>query len=147
MVLKRFFKNLFDLGGMAFPQNIALGADDEGGGNAANAPFDADVVFPDFSVEILRPGEALFLGRFDHGTFVRIKTDADETNAFGLILIVEADHVIRLVHARAAPGGPEIDDHDLAAQIGEADGGAIDGVEGELRLVADFDGGEGNFSN
>ena len=34
--------------------------------------------------------------------------------------------------ARGAPRGPEVDDDDLAAEVGEGDGSAIQGGEGEF---------------
>src|SRR4051812_36563863 len=122
----------------ASPENFPFGTDDERRRNAAHAPFGADVVLPHFAVEILRPGEAFFLGDFEHHWFTRIEADADDLNPPRRILVLDHDHVIRLGHAWFAPGGPEIDDHHLAAQLGEVNRCAIDSMERKHRFVADF---------
>ncbi len=45
----------------AFAEDFAIGIDQEGGGNAANAIFGGELVLPAFAVIELRPGDAVFL--------------------------------------------------------------------------------------
>src|SRR5256885_1783011 len=86
-----------------------------------SAARSSDVVLPRLAVEVLRPDEVLLLGDIDHVLAVGVEADADELHAFGVVLVVSRDHVIRLGHAGPAPRRPEIDDDNPAFVIVELD--------------------------
>jgi len=68
------------------------------------------------------------------GGLVVIHADADDGGAEWRDLLLESVERGGFIHARRAPGGPEIQDHDLAAEVGEARGFAI---ERELKIGSD----------
>src|SRR5262249_33580820 len=72
---------------------------------------------------------------------VVVEADADELEPLGMIFFVSGDHVIRLSHARAAPGRPEIDDDNFPVVVLELQRRvcATEGFELELWFVTDID--------
>ena len=87
---------------------------------------------------VLRPGDPVLLHEFleavQSAFLLRlIEADADELDAPVVVLGVELLHVGHLGHAGAAPGRPEVDDHDLPLEVLHRDGRARDGI-GELQL-------------
>src|SRR5208282_3937292 len=65
------------------------------------------------------------------GGGVVVHADADDGGAEGGDALLEGVEGGGFVNARGAPGGPEIQYHDLAAEVGEAGGFA---VERELKI-------------
>ncbi len=64
-------------------------------------------------------------------TFV-VHGDAEDGETMILVAALEVHEPGDLHGARLAPGGPEIEEHDFAAVIGEADGAAIGVLESEI---------------
>ncbi len=69
------------------------------------------------------------LGRVGRGLF---GVDTDERDALSLVGAIDLVELRCLDGARSAPGGPEVDDGDLAARLGQRELAAIEQVAGEL---------------
>ncbi len=75
----------------------------------------------------------LFQERLDDGPPFVIFGDAEHGEALILLTLFELGEPGNLDLAGAAPGGPEIEHHDLAAVIAEVDDAAVDVLQGEIR--------------
>ena len=71
--------------------------------------------------------DAEFLDELDDGVVVRatIDRDAQDAQATVAVAFVDGLEVGRFGAAGVAPGSPQVDQEDLAAVVGEGDGGAV----------------------
>src|SRR5688500_18810137 len=106
---------------MPDPYHLACRINQKRAGNPGDAPLLRVLVVPTAAVVILRPGEVALLGDVDHLIAIVVEADADDDQSLVAVLGVGLDHVARLGHARSAPGGPEVDQNQLAAERLEVD--------------------------
>ena len=88
------------------------------------------------SMEQRRPGDVvLFDVVFGVAAFF-VERDADDVEAFVVILQIVRQHVWHFGAARSTPRGPVVDQHDFAAIRIPIEFRAVEEIAGELELVA-----------
>lgn len=105
------------LGGDEFSAEDALAIDDVGLGDLGGAVEGVDAgggVADGEEVDVVLVEEALV------GVGVFVHADGDDGDAGGFVL--HGEEAGELFNARGAPGGPEVEDDDLAAEFAEVDG-------------------------
>jgi hypothetical protein len=115
--------------------------DDEDRGNSRDVPAGDQLALKAFPFIELRPGDSVLGHEFLELRQIAllVEADADELHAFVLVFRVDPFHLGHRVHARAAPGGPEVDDHHLAPESFHRDDLAADRIgETQLERPADL---------
>ena len=109
--------------------NPAFPIEKEGEGNAANIVQHAGPGLPALAIIELGPAHAVLLDEGAKLVLVAFAIEAYTENGKPLVFVFlpGGHHVGHLANAGAAPGGPEIDQEDLAAEVLDRDLLAIDG--------------------
>jgi hypothetical protein len=90
-----------------------------------------DLVAIAAAVEVFGPGHVVFAEVGIEGALVGVERDAEDFEALILVLFAGVDDIRNFVAARFGPGGPEEDDDDFSAQVGDVDAAAINRVVGK----------------
>src|SRR5262249_62273005 len=113
--------------------NVPLRIDDERGGNSDHAPVGVRGLLvrdQDWIVEVdlvlLRVGSNVMRA-------TRVYGKSHDREALVPVLALHRDEIGELLPARGAPGCPEIEDDDLAGEIGDVDRFPVEILERELR--------------
>src|SRR5678816_1622068 len=98
--------------------------EDEQRGDAADAPGLGELAFVSVALVVLRPGDLALLDEFLELAAAAIllgfvETDADELDAPILVLGVELRQTGKFGDTRRTGGRPEVDNHDLAPEVGD----------------------------
>ena len=106
--------------------NFAVGADEENRRDSFHAVEVRDGGFLPFAKEALDPLDGVLFGEVNGlgGLGVHAQADHGETGVFGM-LVVGGLEIGHFGHAGAAPGGPEIQQHIFAAEVGQLQGMAV----------------------
>jgi len=105
--------------------DLALAVDQEGDGEAE----DSAVLLADFCVaHDDRVIHFELLGEGGDGVGGVVHGDADDLESLRGVFVLQVDEVWDLGAARFAPGGPEIEEDDFAAVVGEFEGRTSGGL-------------------
>ena len=141
--LEKFRDELFELAAGVRGAEAAFLVEDEDAGNGIDAPLLGEVALPAFALVILGPADLVLLDerleRVEPALGLGlVQADAEELHALVLVLGVQLLHVRHLRDAGPAPGGPEVNDHDLPLQVLDRNLFAADGVgERQIERLAD----------
>jgi hypothetical protein len=116
------------LGADDFAINAAIGIDDVSFGIHGGAVVEGDLLG---GVAVVGEGDLVGFEEILVGGLVVVNADAEDGGAERGDAALEGVEGGGFIHAGRAPSGPEIEDHDMAAQVREA--GRL-AVEGELKI-------------
>ncbi|MFM1945193.1 MAG: hypothetical protein RI897_4175 [Verrucomicrobiota bacterium] len=133
-LLANGFGNGFDEGFAAeiFTDDIAFAIDEVGRGDGIDAVFLGKLIFPAFAVEELGPGHFALFDEGGQFVFILVEADADDFEAFVVVLFVGFEDVGEFGDAGSAPGCPEVDEDRFTFEFGEGEGLVIEVFDIEI---------------
>lgn len=113
--------------------DIALRVDKDSGGDRRDAiQFSASGRPAAEVADMVRPDEAIVGDSLKPSLAVVVERDAEDLEAPVVVLIIKADDVGVFHTAGAAPGGPEIEEDDMAAEVAEAAWLTVGAIEDDI---------------
>src|SRR5215469_8241178 len=114
---------------------LAVAVDDEG---RRYRPHPVGLADRHLGIESHREREVvLFDERIHHARPLRVEGDRQDHEPAVLVGAVQPLHARHLLAARIAPGGPEVQEDDLALEVGQLDGAIVGSAELEILRVLD----------
>ena len=110
-------------------------------GDAVDIKPGGDLIFPPLAVKVIGPLDFMLHKIFIQSLTILIQADPNDLKSFVVIVLVYRQQVGRFGSARPAPGGPEINQDNLAFQLADIDSIILKVREGKFRQrLADDDG-------